>query len=108
MNPSEEMDHIRLHKALSAYLCQCLRRPSEHLIPAPRVKYCCENPDRRSRDRVDGFLQGTISIELTNQVYRLRRSVLSKNFMHILAIRSKDGHSLARFVWARRLKYAVV
>jgi hypothetical protein len=26
-----------------------------------------------------------------------RKSVLSKNFMHILAIRSQDGHLLARF-----------
>jgi hypothetical protein len=40
--------------------------------------------------------------------YRLRKSVLSKNFMHILAIKSKDGHLLARLIWARRLKYAVV
>jgi hypothetical protein len=31
-----------------------------------------------------------------------------QNFMHILAIRSKDDHLFARFIWARRLKYAVV
>ena len=29
--------------------------------------------------------------------YRLRKSVLSKNFMLILAIRSKDDHLFARF-----------
>jgi hypothetical protein len=41
-------------------------------------------------------------------LYRLRKSVLSKNFMHILAIRSMDDHLFARFIWARRLKYALV